>query len=293
MNHPVQISGAPRAKSCVVALHCSLGSGRQWSRLTEQLGAFQVIAPDLSGYGSQPRPINPPMTLAEEVALLRDRLDQAAGPIHLVGHSYGGAVAFKMATQSPFANRVRSLTLIEPVLPTLLKESAADRRLYERFAELAQRICQDVWKGSLMEAVDKFVCFWTGSAPREKMSPAAQLRLIEQIEKVAFDFTAAFAETDVTARAAAIRVPTLLISGGLSPYITQRIVGKLASLIVGAQTRHLPSAGHMLPVPHADEIYPDIVGHIRHAEQHAQVFPAFDLVTVPKANPLEHSISQA
>ena len=36
----------------VIALHCSLGSGRQWTRLAEALGrGFEVIAPDLSGYG--------------------------------------------------------------------------------------------------------------------------------------------------------------------------------------------------------------------------------------------------
>ena len=61
----------------------------------------------------------------------RRHLDDATGPIHLIGHSYGGAIAFKIATASPFAHRIRSLTLIEPVLPTLLRESDADRRLHD------------------------------------------------------------------------------------------------------------------------------------------------------------------
>ncbi len=40
------------AKPTVIALHCSLGSGRQWTRLAESLGdGFDVIAPDLAGYG--------------------------------------------------------------------------------------------------------------------------------------------------------------------------------------------------------------------------------------------------
>ena len=39
-------------QSCVIALHCSLGSGRQWAKLTETLGSeYQVIAPDIAGYG--------------------------------------------------------------------------------------------------------------------------------------------------------------------------------------------------------------------------------------------------
>src|SRR5206468_11485635 len=71
-----------------------------------------------------------PVTLADEAALLGEQLEAAEGPIHLVGHSYGGAVAFKMATSEPWASRIRSLTLIEPVLPTLLCDNAADRRLH-------------------------------------------------------------------------------------------------------------------------------------------------------------------
>jgi hypothetical protein len=40
------------SKPCVIALHCSFGFGRHWTRLAEELGeAYQVIAPDLSGYG--------------------------------------------------------------------------------------------------------------------------------------------------------------------------------------------------------------------------------------------------
>jgi aminocarboxymuconate-semialdehyde decarboxylase len=48
--------------------------------------------------------------------------------------------------------------------------------------------------------------------------------MIEHVEKLAFDFTAALTEQNVATAAAAIRVPTLLVSGGLSPYLTQRVV---------------------------------------------------------------------
>jgi pimeloyl-ACP methyl ester carboxylesterase len=267
-----QLHSAKSSKPCVIALHCSLGSGRQWTQLGEELGSnYQVIAPDISGYGSQRGSIILPMTLAEEVALLSDRINQAEGPLHLVGHSYGGAIAFKIATQSSFAGRVRSLTLIEPVLPTLLRENGADRRLHGRFALFARDILLDLWNGLSMEAIDKFISFWNGSGPGEKLSPETRLRMIEHAEKLAFDFTAVLAEENVTAAAAAIRVPTLLLSGGLSPYLTQRIVWRLGSVIVGADARHLPAAGHMLPVSHAKLINPEIVRHISRAYDLAEI----------------------
>jgi hypothetical protein len=67
----------PRTRSSVVALHCSLGSGRQWTRLAAQLGSYyQFIAPDLSGYGNPVCAVDLPMTLAQEVEFLSDRIGE-------------------------------------------------------------------------------------------------------------------------------------------------------------------------------------------------------------------------
>jgi pimeloyl-ACP methyl ester carboxylesterase len=108
--------------------------------------------------------------------------------------------------------------------------------------------------------------------------------MIEQIEKITFDFMAILGERNIAAAAAGLRVPTLLVSGGLSPYMTQRIVGRLASLIPGAETKHLSSAGHMLPLSHARLINPDIVRHIASVD---------DLARVSLASPLQATDSRA
>jgi pimeloyl-ACP methyl ester carboxylesterase len=263
------------SKRCVIALHCSLGSGRQWTRLAEELGEnYRVIAPDISGYGSNFVGSLLPTTLADEIVQLGDQIDRATGPIHLVGHSYGGAVAFKMATTSPYASRIRSLTLIEPVLPTLLDDNVVDQRLHDRFADLGRDTYVDLCNGLHMEALDKFLLFWNGSGPADNLSSEARLRMIEQVGKIAFDFAAILGEQGVGAAAASLRVPTLLYSGGLSPYLTQRIVGRLASIIPGAEAKHLTAAGHMLPISHAGIINPDIAGHIVLADDFAEVLLA-------------------
>ena len=53
MTNVIQISRAEREKACVVALHCSLGSGRQWKTLADELGAASVLRPRYLGLRRQ------------------------------------------------------------------------------------------------------------------------------------------------------------------------------------------------------------------------------------------------
>jgi pimeloyl-ACP methyl ester carboxylesterase len=269
MNYSVRLDASnAREQSCVVALHCSLSSGRQWQPLIAALGhRHRVIAPDISGYGETSLPMHEPATLASEVDALAHELDTLPGPLHLVGHSYGGAIAFRIATASQFAARVRSLTLVEPILPGILLDNAQDRHLYEHFAKLANRVCKSLWNGDTPHALDAFLSFWNGSEACARVSPQARQRMENHAHKLATDFTAGFAEMGVFDAARRLSLPVLLFSGGLSPFVTQRVVGRLASAIANARAIHLPSAGHMLAITHAAELIPDIADHIADADE--------------------------
>ena len=263
-------ASAASEQSAVVALHCSLSSGRQWQPLIAALShRHHVAAPDISGYGDAPLPMHEPATLASETAALAHALDSLPGPLHLVGHSYGGAIAFHIATASRFAARVRSLTLIEPILPGILLDSAQNRHLYEHFAKLANRVCKALWNGDAPGALETFLTFWNGMEADTRISPQAKLRMEQHAHKLVTDFTAGFAATGIFETARKLSLPVLLFSGGLSPFVTQRVVGRLASAIPNARAIHLPSAGHMLAITHAAELIPDIADHIADADERA------------------------
>ncbi len=57
--------------------------------------------------------------VAEDVAALSKGLEDISGPVHLVGHLYGGLVALEHSRQWP--ERVKSLYLYEPVLFSALR----------------------------------------------------------------------------------------------------------------------------------------------------------------------------
>jgi pimeloyl-ACP methyl ester carboxylesterase len=72
---------------------------------------INVISYDLRGHGKTDRPARG-YRIADFVADLADLLDQLRpGPVHLVGNSFGGTLAFSYAAKFP--NRVRSIVCIE------------------------------------------------------------------------------------------------------------------------------------------------------------------------------------
>src|SRR5438270_12284733 len=103
------------AGSPVLLLHSSGLSGRQWRRLVRKLEerGFRASAPDLTGHGESAPLLEPtPFSFLQDAERVRGMLAEG-GPMHLVGHSYGGLVALIAALGAP--EKVRSLALFEPV----------------------------------------------------------------------------------------------------------------------------------------------------------------------------------
>jgi pimeloyl-ACP methyl ester carboxylesterase len=113
----------------VVMVHGSaqgsrVGGDRHFAR-QEQLAAqgWQLMLPDRPGHGRSPAPGRPDDAEADAVWLAELLGDGA----HLVGHSFGGAVALAAAVRRPQA--VHSLTVIEPAMLPLAMSSPPVRRL--------------------------------------------------------------------------------------------------------------------------------------------------------------------
>jgi pimeloyl-ACP methyl ester carboxylesterase len=107
----------------VVLLHASGSSSRQWDLLSRTLRAtHEVHAVDLHGHGRRPAwPGSRPLSLHDDARLALEVLERAGGG-HVVGHSYGGAVALHLAAAHP--HRVHSLALGVGV-PALAQEAEA------------------------------------------------------------------------------------------------------------------------------------------------------------------------
>ncbi len=248
----------------VLLLHCSASSGRQWDRLAGMLGdGLCPIAPDLYGYGSAPSWTGPgALNLAAETGLAAAALPDDADALHIVGHSYGGAVALRLAVEQPW--RVRSLTLVEPVAFHVLGEGvAADRRILDSVRRLAGAMVEGIRSGDYHQAMGLFVDYWNGDGAWQRMQPETQRRLSRHAPKVVLDFHAAIHEpTTLDTYRRRFDFPVLVLRGARSPQSARRVAAMLAKQIPGASLVNVAGAGHMLPLTHPEPVNTAIVAHI-------------------------------
>ena len=118
----------------VVLMHSSVSGARQWRRLSEDLAIkWHVMAVNLFGYGRTPAwTATRPQTLADQAALIKAVVPDGAQNIALVGHSFGGSVAMRVAAD--LGKRVSRVVLIEPNPFTVLR----DHGRVEAFAEIVR-----------------------------------------------------------------------------------------------------------------------------------------------------------
>jgi pimeloyl-ACP methyl ester carboxylesterase len=254
----------------VVALHGSASTGYQWESLTGYIaGRFRVIRPDLPGYGKSSPVGGNDMSLAGIVTRLSALFREIGEPFHLVGHSFGGAVALKVAHMMP--HMVRSLVVIEPTAFHLLASEPGKRGHLDDLMSVARTMRAACAEGDAGTAMSRFIDFWNGDGAWARTSLGLREKLAQTTGQVMDDFVAISAETATFADYAAIGCPVLTVTGRQSPMVTQRLTEHLASSLPAAKLAEIVDAGHMAPLTDPHVIDPMIARHILDAEQSERI----------------------
>jgi pimeloyl-ACP methyl ester carboxylesterase len=252
----------PQAATSLVCLHASASSGRQWQPLQHQLtGRYQVLSPDLAGSGnSPPWPAERELTLADEVAMLEPAFEAAGESSHLIGHSYGGAVAVRAALTYP--GRFRSLVLIEPVLFGLLLTEDPGQSATREIVALCHHTRVAVELGALDSAAERFIDYWMGPGTWAGMPPPRRVTVAQAMRSVRNQWSAIFAEAAPLSAYASLDLPTLYLVGSQSPASVRSVARLLTQALPDVTTAELEGAGHMAPVTHPDMVNAAIEAHI-------------------------------
>jgi pimeloyl-ACP methyl ester carboxylesterase len=246
----------------VVCLHSNASSSAQWRALSDLLAArFRVIAVD--GYGAGKSPPWPPfpVRLSDEAELVAGVLGQNGEPFHLVGHSYGAAVAMKLALRDP--KRVRSIVIYEPTLFHLVAGNDPLRSPAEGIVRAASDAARHVSGGDDRAAAERFIDFWMGAGAWAAMPAARQVSVAASTRNVGAWSEALLAETAPRAAFAALDMPVLCMWGELSPASSLSVVGVLRQILPNVTLAPQPGLGHMGPITHPEVVNAQIAAFLQ------------------------------
>lgn len=215
----------------VVLLHSALGDSRLWRRQVAALEPrFEVVAPDLPGWGATPLPTEA-FSFVDAVA--------SHLPAALVGNSFGGLVALRTALAHQ--DRVSKLVLVDAGVGEW--DFSEEMRGYFAAEEAA------VESGDLDAATEINLNFWVAPEHHDEVRPQ---------QRRALELQTAHEEPEVLwpelPPLSALHVPTLVVVGERDKADFRAIAEHLAREIPGADLAIVPGAGHLVGLEQPDEL---------------------------------------
>lgn len=226
-------AGDSAAAPSILLIHGSGVSAGAWvNQLRGLLTAFRVAAIDLPGHGkSDPIPQASVEGYAETVAEFLEAL--GSGPVLVVGHSLGGAIAIALAAQRPHA--VTGLVLLASCAKLPWVDSSWGR--------LLPYVPGPLWKTFFISTAQKLL--FARGVPGHAVSLGMQELRSCRAETILKDLQAAKA-MDLTQQATGLDVPTLILCGSQDRLTPPALSADLKGLIPGSRLTLVEGAGHML-----------------------------------------------
>jgi 2-hydroxy-6-oxonona-2,4-dienedioate hydrolase len=196
---------------------------------------FWLIAPDIPGFGYSD--VTEPYTVAHLVEWLADFVSLLElPPLHLLGHSFGGALAPAYALNYP--EDVRDLVLLAPAIlsaegyPDWLKKAGMGLGLLDIGTALSRLFLQRRIRVPFYDAGRQPESLW-----QRRMEDYARARSSPEVIKALAFYTQGL-------RLEGVHQPTCIIWGRNDPVVNPDHGPRLASLLPNAQVHFLDECGH-------------------------------------------------
>lgn len=260
----VVLAGPPDGAP-VLLLH---GFPDLWWGWRQQIGAladagYRVIVPDQRGYGRTAKPVGVRAygmdhLMADMLALL-DALGH--GSAHVVGHDWGGGVAWSLAARHP--ERVRTLTVANCPRPRVLA-----RALYTNLRQLRRSwymfFFQLPWLPQRALANGGALRALLAISPKGTFTEADLAIYREAATEPAMRaavswYRAALRDPGPSER---VRVPTLLLWGDADPALGRELASASLADVDDSRLVWLPGVGHFSPHEAPGLVNPELLAHL-------------------------------
>ena len=255
-------------QTTVICLHSSGSTGGQWTALRAQLEpAVQVITPDFHGHGAGPawHGFDEGIVAADAARIAR-LAKSVPGAVHLVGHSYGGAIALRVALYHP--ERVTSVTVYEPVVFRLLFDYYGKRHPASEIIEVARDMRRQLRSRNVAGAAMRFVDYWGGHGAWHALSINQQAGIAKRADVIAAQFRALASDAPRLDDYRSLHAPVLMLAGSEMRAPVRRIGELLRFALPDAAGCTIGGMGHMGPITHSRIVAQRVSQFIR---EHASV----------------------
>ena len=244
--HPSRWRVYGEGGASALALHCALAHSGAWAGLGAALPGLSLTALDLPGHGRSADWDGTGDFHGLATRVTAALVERMGAPQHLIGHSFGGTVALRLALERP--DLVSRLTLIEPVL-----FCAAPRDAFAAHVARQAPVDAALRAGDRQGAARAFQAIWGAGQPLEEAPEAQRAYIVGRIHLVAAQFPVLMedgAGMTAPARLEGVGVPVLLIEGDRSPPVVGAIADVLARRLPHVRRTVVKGAGHMAPITH-------------------------------------------
>jgi len=253
------------AGETVVLIHSSVSGNRQWRALVDALKErFRLLAINLFGYGeTTPWPDDRLQTLADQAELVLALCEETQGPIHIVGHSFGGSVA--ATATAMLGSRAGRLVLLEPNPFYLLKQHGRTEA-YEDVRALRDHVKKFGVTGDWARAGEKFADYWLGDGSWASMPEKRRQAFTASVPPIFHEWDAVMNEDETIDTWKAMEPKTLVVSASGTRRPIREIVELLADACPHWTYARVPEGGHMAPVARPELVNPIIARFLEREE---------------------------